>query len=117
MRKHGGFSYRKLSCGMQAQSDAAHALGTCLSLLMQSSQIIENNSHVTPVRIIRKDGEFYTIQFADQGRINLRESRLFHTEKEAHEKIRRTPSSNRRVIRNSYVSPYQYNNDRSPYCI
>ena len=50
---------------MQAQSDAAHALGTCLSLLMQSSQIIENNSHVTPVRIIRKDGEFYTIQFAD----------------------------------------------------
>ena len=42
--------------------------------------IIENNSHVTPVRIIRKDGEFYTIQFADCGRINLRESRLFHTE-------------------------------------
>lgn len=79
--------------------------------------IIENNSHVTPVRIIRKDGEFYTIQFADQGRINLRESRLFHTEKEAHEKIKRTPSSNGRVIRNGYVSPYQYNNSRSPYGI
>ena len=87
MRKHGGFSYRKLSCGMQAQSDAAHALGTCLSLLMQSSQIIENNSHVTPVRIIRKDGEFYTIQFADQGRISLRGSRLYHTEEEAQKKI------------------------------
>ena len=83
----------------------------------EKAYIIENNSHVTPVRIIRTDGEFYTIQFADQGRINLRESRLFHTEKEVHEKIRCTPSSNRRVIRNSYVLPYQYNNDRSPYGI
>jgi len=79
--------------------------------------IIENNSHVTPVRIIRKDGEFYTIQFADHGRINLRESRLYHTGKEAHEKIRRTPFSNRQVIRNGFVSPYQYNNGRSPYGI
>lgn len=117
MRKHGGFSYRKLSCGMQAQSDAAHALGTCLSLLMQSSQIIENNSHVTPVRIIRKDGEFYTIQFANFGRISLRGSRLYHTEEEAQKKIRPAPSSNRQVIRNGFKSPYHYHNSRSPYGI
>ena len=38
----------------------------------EKAYIIENNSHVTPVRIIRKDGEFYTIQFEDYGRINLR---------------------------------------------
>ena len=51
--------------------------------------IIENNSHVTPVQIIKKDGDFYTIQFTNYGRINLRESRLFHTQEEAKEKIRK----------------------------
>ena len=79
--------------------------------------IIENNSHVTFVCNDTATAEIYTIQFADCGRINLRESRLFHSEEEAHEKIRRTPSSNGRVIRNGYVSPYQYNNSRSPYGI
>lgn len=84
----------------------------------EKAYIVENNSHVTPVRIIRKDGGFYTIQFADCGRINLRESRLFHTEKEAQKKIRPAPSSNRQVIRNGYYkTPYQYNNSRSPYGI
>ena len=66
----------------------------------EKAYIIENNSHVTPVRIIRKDGEFYTIQFADYGRISLRGSRLYHTEEEARKKIRPTPAPNRQVIRN-----------------
>ena len=81
----------------------------------EKAYIVENNSHVTPVRIIRKDGEFYTIQFANFGRISLRGSRLYHTEEEAQEKIRPAPSSNRQVIRNGYhKTPYQYNNSRSP---
>ena len=83
----------------------------------EKGYIIENNSHVTPVRIIRKDGEFYTIQFANFGRISLRGSRLYHTEEEAQKKIRPAPSSNRQVIRNGYKSPYNYNNSRSPYGI
>ena len=84
----------------------------------EKAYIIENNSHVTPVRIIRKDGEFYTIQFEDYGRINLRRSRLYHTEKEARKRIKPTPSLNRQVIRNGYhKTPYQYNNSRSPYGI
>ena len=83
----------------------------------EKAYIIENNSHVTPVRIIRKDGEFYTIQFEDYGRINLRGSRLYHTEEEARKRIKPTPSSNRQVIRNGFKSPYHYNNSRSPYGI
>ena len=90
----------------------------------EKAYIVENNSHVTPVRIIRKDGEFYTIQFANFGRISLRGSRLslrgsrlYHTEEEAQKKIRPAPSSNRQVIRNGYKSPYNYNNSRSPYGI
>jgi len=79
--------------------------------------IIENNSHVTPVQVIRKDGEFYTIQFANYARINLRGSRLYHSEEEAKKRIRPTPSSNRQVIRNGYRSPYEYNNCKSPYGI
>ena len=67
--------------------------------------------------IIRKDGEFYTIQFEDYGRINLRGSRLYHTEEEARKRIKPTPSSNRQVIRNGFRSPYHYNNSRSPYGI
>ena len=54
----------------------------------EQAYIIENNSRVTPVRIIRKDGDFYTIEFSDYGRINLRASRLFHTREEAEGKIR-----------------------------
>ena len=77
--------------------------------------IIENNSHVTPVQIIGKDGNFYTIQFTNYGRINLRESRLFHTQEEAQKRITKTPFVRRQIARNGYTSPYHYNNSRSPY--
>ena len=79
--------------------------------------IVENNSHVTPVQIIRKDGEFYTIQFSDCGRINLRESRLFRTKEEALKRIRHAPSRVRHIAGNGYTSPYHYNNSRNPYGI
>ena len=83
----------------------------------EQAYIIENNSRVTPVRIIRKDGDFYTIEFSDHGRINLRESRLFHTPEEAEEKVRRTPFVKRREAVSKYTSPYKYDNGRSPYGI
>ena len=79
--------------------------------------IIENNSHVTPVQIIKKDGEFYIVQFTNYGRINLRESRLFHTQEEALKKISKTPFVRRQIVKNRYSSPYHYNNSRSPYVI
>lgn len=79
--------------------------------------IVENNSHITPVQIIRKDGSFYTIQFSNYARINLRESRLFRTKEEALKKIRYTPSAERHIVGNGYTSPYHYNNSRNPYGI
>ena len=83
----------------------------------EQAYIIENNSHVTPVKIIRKDGNFYTIQFSDFSRINLRESRLFRTCEEAEKRIRRTPFLRREVQSRGYTSPYNYSNYRSPYGI
>ena len=83
----------------------------------EQAYIIENNSRVTPVRIVRKDGDFYTIEFSDHGRINLRESRLFHTPEEAEEKVRRTPFAKRKAAVSQYTSPYQYDNGRNPYGI
>ena len=83
----------------------------------EQAYIIENNSRVTPVRIVRKDGDFYTIEFSDHSRINLRESRLFHTTEEAGKKVRRTPFAKRRVPVSRYASPYQYDNGRNPYGI
>ena len=63
----------------------------------EQAYIIENNSHVTPVYIIKKDRDFYTIEFSNYARINLRESRLYHTLEEAKGKIRRTPFVRRQV--------------------
>ena len=83
----------------------------------EQAYIIENNSHVTPVYIVKKDGDFYTIEFSNYARINLRESGLFHTQEEAKEKIRKTPFVRRQVTCNGYTSPYTYNNTRSPYGI
>ena len=83
----------------------------------EQAYIIENNSRVTPVRIIRKDGVFYTIEFPDFGRINLRESRLYRTHEEAEEKVRRTPFVKRQVTVPRYASPYNYDNGRNPYGI
>lgn len=79
--------------------------------------IIENNSHVTPVYIVRKDGDFYTIEFSNYSRINLRESRLYYTREDAENKIRRTPFVRRQVNSNGYTSPYKYDNARNPYGI
>ena len=83
----------------------------------EEAYIIENNSRVTPVRIIRKDGDFYTIEFSDYGRINLRASRLFHTREEAEGKIHKSPFVKRQVAVSRYASPYQYDNGRNPYGI
>lgn len=83
----------------------------------EQAYIIENNSHVTPVHIIKKDGDFYTIEFSNFGRINLRESRLYHSLEEAKEKIRKTPLVRRQKTSNGYTSPYRYNNSRNPYGI
>ena len=83
----------------------------------EQAYIIENNSRVTPVRIIRKDGNFYTIEFPNFGRINLRESRLYRTPEEAEEKVRRTPFVKRQVTAPRYASPYNYDNGRNPYGI
>ena len=83
----------------------------------EEAYIIENNSRVTPVHVIRKDGDFYTIEFSNYSRINLRESRLFHTAKEAEGKISRTPLVKRPAAVSRYASPYQYDNGRNPYGI
>lgn len=83
----------------------------------EQAYIIENNSRVTPVRIIRKDGDFYTIEFPNFGRINLRESRLYRTPEEAEEKVHRTPFVKRQVTVPRYASPYNYDNGRNLYGI
>ena len=79
--------------------------------------IVENNLRVTPVRVVRRDGEFYTIRFADFGMISLRESRLYHTEEEAKEKIRQAPAPKKDVSIKGQTTSYQYDNSRSPYGI
>ena len=83
----------------------------------EEAYIIENNSRVTPVHVIRKDGDFYTIEFSNYSRITLRESRLFHTADEAKEKIHRMPYVKRPITVPRYASPYQYDNGRNPYGI
>lgn len=83
----------------------------------EEAYIIENNSQVTPVHVIRKDGDFYTIEFSNYSRINLRESRLFHTPEEAKERIRRTPYVKRAAAVPRYASPYHYDNGRNSYGI
>lgn len=83
----------------------------------EQAYIIENNSRVTPVRIIRKDGDFYTIEFSNYSRIILRESRLFRTFEEANEKVRRTPFVKRQATVPRYAPPYNYDNGRNPYGI
>lgn len=77
--------------------------------------IIENNSRVTPVHIVHRDGDFYTIEFSDFGRISLRKSRLFQSAEEAERAIRKTPFVRRQIISNGYTSPYRFENSRNPY--
>ena len=49
--------------------------------------------------------------------ISLRESRLYHTEEEAKEKIRQAPAPKKQVSIKGQTTPYQYDNSRSPYGI
>ncbi len=83
----------------------------------EQAYIIENNSHVTPVEIVKRNGNFYTIQLLNHSRIGLRESRLFHIREEAEKRIRGLPLLKKEEMKNRFSSPYQYDNHRSPYGI
>lgn len=76
--------------------------------------IVENHLHVTPAIIIKKSGEFNTIQFLKNGgAITLRDSRLFRTKEEAEQHTRKVAPA---PVEERYMrSPYSFDNSRSHY--
>ena len=107
--------------------------------------IIENNIRVTPVKVLGRSGEFYTVSFQKRGgAATLRESRLYRDAEEAEQKLPSylqkssasqplsqpslesiTPSNPPETIRQEHqraqrkrrYNQYDYQNDRSPYGI
>jgi hypothetical protein len=84
----------------------------------EQAYIIENNSRVTPVIVVRSYGDFYTVEFGESS-INLRASRLYKTRKDAEEKLpkRMKPGNLTRGRMTGYDSPYDYIDFHSPYGI
>lgn len=66
--------------------------------------IVESNRYIRQVQIVRIIGNMYLIRFLDNGGgIQVRKNRLYKTEKEADESIKKTATSERR-----HSNPYDY---------
>ena len=86
--------------------------------------IVENNSHVTPVQIVRKTGDFYVVGFPGKGgAAMLRQNRLFPNRDSAEKVLARfrggiaDKAEVKEVNPPGYRSPYDYANVYGPYGI
>ena len=52
-----------------------------------TAYMLENNRNVRTVRIMKFDGNFYTVRFEREGGIRIRESRLYPTLAQARAKL------------------------------
>ncbi len=86
-----------------------------------AAYIIENNLQVTPVLVVSRSGELYTVALSRQCWIRVREGRLFRTEEEANKKLGHVPEEpadqKAPALDQGYKTPYHYDNHRSPYGI
>ena len=83
----------------------------------ETAYVVENNLYVAPVKVLRQDGDFYTVRFLEREGLlrscaaNLRGSRLFQTAVDAGKSIHVTPvfyvpETRHCVPRRSFRNPY-----------
>lgn len=65
--------------------------------------IVESNRIVSEVTVVRQSGDFYTVRFGTNGRIQVRSRRLFARLEDAEASLAKNNSDKRR-----YSSPYDY---------
>lgn len=68
-----------------------------------TAYIVESNRIVSEVTVVKRSGDFYTVQFVTNGGIKVRSSRLFASQEDAEASLTKNKKDKRR-----YNSPYDY---------